>query len=389
MANAAGCSREYFATLIQRQVLGVGPAERYPPHPQPLSQVGARGADLRATVLDKLQEAGLKVSKDRLAEIIQAFTGVELLVIGDLILDSYLECRALGVANEAPVPLVEIQSERQRAGGAGNVATNLARLGVQTQLVAPLGDDRESAQLKQNLTDAGIGFHPLVVRRPIPHKTRIMSGKHYYLRLDEEQAEPLTEEETVSLTEIIQKAWGRPAAVLVSDYDKGTVTPSLIQWIESQAQQAKLPIYADLKPRNATQWRNLSLITPNLSEARELFGKLQPESSVPEEPADLASALSKQFSSPVVLKMSEQGLLAVDRSSTLCRLDALTQHPVNVSGAGDTVFATLSAALAVGATLEKAAVLANVAASLAVAQEVTHAVSAQELLDAVSRYQTV
>ena len=87
--------------------------------------------------------------------------------------------------------------------------------------------------------------------------------------------------------------------------------------------------------------------------------------------------------------MSEQGLLAVDRSGKLCRLDALTQQPVNVSGAGDTVFATLSAALAVGASLEEAAVLANVAASLAVAQEVTHAVSAQELLDAVSRYQTM
>jgi D-beta-D-heptose 7-phosphate kinase/D-beta-D-heptose 1-phosphate adenosyltransferase len=103
----------------------------------------------------------LKVSKDRLSEIVRSFSGIELLVVGDLILDSYLECHALGVANEAPVPLVEIQSERSTAGGAGNVATNLARLGVQAQLVAPLGDDRESAQLKQMLTNAGIGFHPL------------------------------------------------------------------------------------------------------------------------------------------------------------------------------------------------------------------------------------
>jgi D-beta-D-heptose 7-phosphate kinase/D-beta-D-heptose 1-phosphate adenosyltransferase len=187
------------------------------------------------------------------------------------------------------------------------------------------------------------------------------------------------------LTESIQKAWRRPAAVLVSDYDKGAVTPSLIRWIELRAQRAKLPIYADFKPRNATQWKNLSLITPNLSEARELFSKLQPESSIPEQPSELALALSQQFSRQVVLKMSEQGLLAVDRSGTVCHLDALTQHPVNVSGAGDTVFATLSAALATGATLEEAAVLANLAASLAVAQEITHAVSAPELQDAVSR----
>src|SRR5215510_7149748 len=106
---------------------------------------------------------GLKLDKDRLAEIIRSFSGIELLVIGDLILDSYLECHALGVANEAPVPLVEIQSERKTAGGAGNVASNLARLGVQTHLVAPLGDDRESAQLKQILNQVGISFHPLVL----------------------------------------------------------------------------------------------------------------------------------------------------------------------------------------------------------------------------------
>jgi len=327
----------------------------------------------------------LKVDKDRLAEIIRAFSGVELLVIGDLILDSYLECRALGVANEAPVPLVEIQSQKQTAGGAGNVATNLARLGVQTRLVAPLGDDRESAQLKEILAEAGIDFHPLVLRRPIPRKTRILSGRHYYLRLDEEQTEPLSEEETTSFEEVIQKAWGKPAALLVSDYDKGAVTPSLVRWLEPQAQRAKLPIYADLKPRNATHWNNLSLITPNLSEARELFVKLHPEGSIPEEPAELALTLTKELSSSVVLKMSEQGLLAVNRGGTSCRLEALSQHPVNVSGAGDTVFATLSAALAAGAALEEAAVLANVAASLAVVQEITHAVSAEELLEAVSR----
>lgn len=327
----------------------------------------------------------MNVNKDRLAEIIRAFSGVELLVIGDLILDSYLECRALGVANEAPVPLVEIQSRRDTAGGAGNVATNLARLGVQTRLVAPLGEDLESAQMERLLREAGIHFHPLVLRRPIPHKTRILSSRHYYLRLDEEQIEPLTEEETTSLTEVIQKAWRKPTALLVSDYDKGVMTPSLVRWLEPQAQAAKLPIYADLKPRVATHWSNLSLITPNLSEARELFTQLQPESPIPEEPAELALILSHRLSRQVVLKMSEQGLLAVDGDGTLCRVDALTQHPVNVSGAGDTVFATLSAALAGGASLEEAAVLANLAASLAVVQEITHAVSAEELLEAVGR----
>jgi D-beta-D-heptose 7-phosphate kinase/D-beta-D-heptose 1-phosphate adenosyltransferase len=327
----------------------------------------------------------LNVNKDRLSEIIRGFSSVELLVVGDLILDSYLECRALGVANEAPVPLVEIQNQRFAAGGAGNVATNLARLGVQTRLVAPLGDDPESAQVEKILREAGIDFHPFVLRRPIPHKTRILSGQHYYLRLDEEQTEPLSDVEITALSEIIRKAWGSPVALLVSDYDKGTITPSLVGWLEPQAQGAELPIYADLKPANATHWKNLSLVTPNLSEARELFTKLQPESPIPEEPSELASALTQRLSNRVVLKMSEQGLLALDRSGTLCRMHALAQHPVNVSGAGDTVFATLSAALSVGASLGEAAILASLAASLAVVQEITHAVSAEELLEAADR----
>jgi len=331
------------------------------------------------------QGVGLKISKDRLAQIVRAFPNVELLVIGDLILDSYLECRALGVANEAPVPLVEIQSQRQTAGGAGNVATNLVRLGILTRLVAPLGNDRESAQMQQILTEAGIDFHPVAVSRPIPHKMRVLTGRHYHLRLDDEQTAPLNDEETATFQRVIEKSWGRPSALLVSDYDKGAVTPSLVEWLEPQAQRGKLPIYADLKPRNATQWKNLSLIAPNLSEAREVVGKLHPTISIPEEPADLASILSKQLANQVVLKLSEQGILAVDRGGAVCRLAAVSQHPANVSGAGDTVFATLSAALAAGASLKEAAVLANAAASVAVSKEFTHAVSAAELLDAVNQ----
>lgn len=327
----------------------------------------------------------MKLNKDRLSEIIRGFSGVELLVIGDLILDSYLECLPLGVANEAPVPLVEIQNEQRTPGGAGNVATNLALLGVQARLVAPVGTDPEATQLERMLADAGVAFVPFKVRRPTPHKTRILSGKHYYLRLDEEQADPLNEDEASAFEQVVQKNWGKPAALLVSDYDKGAVTPSLVRWMEAEAHRMEVPIYADLKPRTATHWQNLNLIAPNLREARELFAQLYPGEVMPKEPAELAVALSRQFSNQVVLKMSERGLLAVNRDGARCRLEALSHDTANVSGAGDTVFATLSIALASGAALEEAAVLANIAASLAVAQQITHAVSAGELLEAVTK----
>jgi len=322
------------------------------------------------------------VSSDRLVEIIHAFSAVELLVVGDVLLDTYLSCDTLGVADEAPVPLLEIASEKHSAGGAGNVALNLACLGVRTQLVGPLGSDAEGEIVKRLLREAAVRFQPLTVQRPTPHKTRILSGQHYYLRLDEENDAALNASETAALLGLVEAAVASTKGLLLSDYDKGTVTEPLARKIEALARARRIPIFADLKPQNAGYWNCLEVITPNISEARALLHQLTPASPEPSDPAEVAIRLSRKLNCDVVLKMGGKGLLVATSEGESFRLDALCQHPKNVSGAGDTVLAALGAALACGATLQEASVLANLAASIAVSQEDTHAISGEELLAA-------
>ncbi len=324
----------------------------------------------------------LDASKERLVEIIRSFPSIEIAVVGDVILDSYLSCHAAGIANEAPVPLLELLNQTDAPGGAANVAANLAAVGVNTRLVGPVGNDAEAELLKRLLDERHVRFHPLVVPRPTPHKTRVAAGQHYYLRLDEEEDTPLTELEGTALKQLLGPALEGAAALLVSDYDKGTLTASSARHIEALAQKSALPVFADLKPQNVQLFHRLSLITPNLAEARDLAARLNPHSP-PADAMKIASNLSARLSCNVVLKMSEQGLAAVDKGGEQTRLQALCRRPLNVAGAGDTVVSVLAAALAAGARLSEAAFLANLAASVAVRHEVTHAVSADELMCAV------
>ncbi len=322
-------------------------------------------------------------AKARLAEIINGFSSTSIAVVGDLILDTYADCNALGVANEAPVPLLEFKNETNSPGGAANVAANLAALGVTTSLVGPVGNDGEAEFLGRLLAEAGVRFCPVAIKGPTPHKTRFVAQGHFYLRLDEEQTTLLGEAEIVKLKALLESVSESASAIVVSDYDKGAITLPSAREIESTAKARSIPLFGDVKPQNAKFFEKLSLITPNLEEARQLFSQLNAGIAVPTDSAVAAMHLGQRLSCHVVLKMAEQGLVAVDSGSEIILFKALCPNPVNVSGAGDTVVATLSAALATGAPLNEAACLANIAASVAVAREGTYAVSAAELLIAV------
>jgi D-beta-D-heptose 7-phosphate kinase/D-beta-D-heptose 1-phosphate adenosyltransferase len=324
----------------------------------------------------------LRPDKERLTQLIARFTSLEIVVVGDAIVDSYLDCRAAGIANEAPVPLLEFVDETNTPGGAANVAANLAQLGVKTRLVGTIGEDPEAELLKQLLNQKRVEFYPLVVRRPTPRKTRVSAGDHYYLRLDQEESTALDEAEATLLKELVEKAIPDTQALLVSDYGKGTISSSSAKQINLLAQRAALPLFADLKPQNVLLFPRLSLITPNIAEARDLWARLNSASCLPPDPSELARDLSRRLSCDVVLKMSADGLLAAGSSEECTRFEALCSRPANVSGAGDTVIATLAAALTGRAALNEAAFLANLAASIAVSRQTTHAVTSEELLRA-------
>lgn len=326
-------------------------------------------------------EAQAKSSLERIRRI----SGVRVLVVGDVMLDTYLGCRALGVADEAPVPLLEIHSRSDALGGAANVARNLARLGAGTALVGLVGADSQGDVVRELLRESGVDGLLLETRRPTTLKTRVLSGDHYYLRLDEEQTSPPTEAEQAALASTIEARLSEADLLVVSDYDKGLLSPGLAERIEGLADDRGCRIVADLKPANALTWRHLYLITPNWSEARSICGLLDPGREPGENAQTIAEALRSRLGCGVVLKMGPQGMLIAPSSGAPTRLEALCRSPIEVSGAGDTVLATLAAALAGGADLHEAAWLANLAASVSVSRPGTHAVSAAELAEAITR----
>lgn len=323
-------------------------------------------------------EARAKTSLERIRRI----SGVRVLVVGDVMLDTYLGCRALGVADEAPVPLLEVQSQSQALGGAANVARNLARLGARTALVGLVGADSQGEVVRELLRESGVDGLLPETQRPTTLKTRVLAGDHYYLRLDEEHVSPPTEAEQAALAAQVEARLNEADLLVVSDYDKGLLSPGLAEHIQGLAGDRGCRIVADLKPANALTWRHLHLITPNWSEARSLCALLDSGGEPGDDAETIAERLRSRMGCAVVLKMGSQGMLVAPSSGPPIRLEALCHSPIEVSGAGDTVLATLAAALAQDADLHQAAWLANLAASISVSKPGTHAVSAAELTEA-------
>jgi rfaE bifunctional protein kinase chain/domain len=321
-----------------------------------------------------------------LLQCIEAFPTARVTVVGDLILDSYLGCRALGVANEAPVPFLEISSQTHALGGAANAAHNLAKLGVRTILAGTIGKDKEAEVLTHLVEAAGIEFHPVVTDRPTSRKTRIQAGTHYYLRLDEEDVTPLQDTFSKALSEQVAEGLEGSRLLLVSDYDKGVLKGPSVEALESMAETMHLRIVGDIKPHNMKQWRNLHCITPNLDEARGLYSLLCPGVSPPETSQEFAKSLGKILSSNIILKLAEEGMIAATPEGITYAFPALCKTPRNVSGAGDTLVAALAAALSCNAGLQDAALLSNLAASIAVNHEGTYAVTNNELRQAVENF---
>ncbi|MEW5976529.1 MAG: PfkB family carbohydrate kinase [Acidobacteriota bacterium] len=313
--------------------------------------------------------------------LLRQFSGKQVLVIGDLMLDTYLHCGALGVANEAPVPLLEALRQEDVPGGAANVACNLAALGVATELIGVIGQDQAAESLCSRIKASGVVLHELVTERPTTHKTRILSEGHYYLRVDDEGSSTLSESEWEGLVQIIEERSRQHEVVVISDYAKGVVQAKLSP-VLARSCPKNSTILADLKPSSVLSWKGpLDVLTPNAKEAQQLFSGLKGGSLPP--PQGLAQTLSQKLNCCVVLTQGSEGMTVASSAGALWNYPAVSQGAWNTSGAGDTVLAVLAAATACGAPIEQAARLANLAAGLAVSTPHTHAVSANELAGAL------
>ncbi|GAB4239361.1 MAG: hypothetical protein Kow00109_14180 [Acidobacteriota bacterium] len=316
-------------------------------------------------------------------ELIPRLAGRRIAVIGDLILDRFVWGEVRRISPEAPVPVVEVVRESQRPGGAANVAMNLRSLGAEVELVGLVGRDREADELRLLLNQAGVSSRFVIAdtERPTTTKTRIIAHHQQVCRCDRESRHAVPAETARDLQAAAVAAVEPAEAVIISDYAKGVVNPPLLAAVTDRARARNIPVATDPKRRDVSVYRNSTAITPNRREAEEATGlELTDATAIAEAAKRIREAVGAAY---VLITRGEEGmsLLVGDR---LEHFPAQAREVFDVTGAGDTVIAAFTLALAGGASAELAAYLANLAAGIVVGKLGTAAATPAELLAALA-----
>ncbi|MDE2580649.1 MAG: D-glycero-beta-D-manno-heptose-7-phosphate kinase [Rhodospirillales bacterium] len=326
---------------------------------------------------------GQAPSDAALAPLVAGFATARVLVIGDLILDRYVTGQAGRLSPEAPIPVLRPDATRAVAGGAANVAANIAELGGRAVLVGLTGQDVGSTDLRRLLA-AIPSVRPMLVEdpdRPTTTKTRFMAGSHQLLRLDEERAQPPAAPVAAALCAAFDAALPEVDVVVLSDYAKGVLAGPVLDHVLAAAAAAGRRVVADPKRADFAAYHGATILTPNEAELRLADGDPLADTGAVE--AAAARALAATGGEAVLVTRSEKGVAMVRRDARPLHLPARAREVADVSGAGDTLVAALAVALAAGADLPAAARLANITAGLSVAKRGTATVSAHEVLGAL------
>jgi D-glycero-beta-D-manno-heptose-7-phosphate kinase len=323
-------------------------------------------------------------------EITRKFSGARVVVIGDLIADEYVYGRVARVSREAPVLILEYDSTEMVPGGAGNAAGNVAALGGQVRLVSLVGRD-EAGRRVQRVLPARIDRRGLV--RPAgfrtPVKTRILAGgihsaKQQVVRIDRLSSRPVTATERAAIARAARAAVRDADAVLISDYGSGLVTPALATEVADRVRRRGVPVLVDSRYA-LTRYRGLTACAPNESEVEQALG-VRIDDHVPVlERAGRLMLRRTRMEAVIVTRGSRGMALFVPGRPTVHIPIFGSDQIADVTGAGDTVMATLTLALAAGAAMEDAARLANVAGGLVVMKRGTATIRAAELVRALRR----
>jgi D-beta-D-heptose 7-phosphate kinase/D-beta-D-heptose 1-phosphate adenosyltransferase len=288
------------------------------------------------------------------------------LVLGDLMLDVYLWGKANRISPEAPVPVVDIEKTTVVFGGAGNVAGNLITLGAKVFVAGAIGEDKNGAELVALLDNDGADTAALIKERgrKTGRKTRVMASHQQIVRFDVESREDIAPETEAALKSAIEAILPQIDVVLLSDYGKGTLTASLTRFAIDAAKKAGKKILVDPKGKDYSKYENATLVTPNRKEASEAVGCALPTlESVKEAGAKLRRDLRLEYA---IVTLSEDGMMVCGESAT--HIPARAREVYDVTGAGDTVLASLGFALAAGMPIEEAAHFANIAAAVVVSK---------------------
>lgn len=314
-----------------------------------------------------------------LSEGIDKFSSCRILVVGDVIMDEFLWGRVERISPEAPVPVVQVEEESLVLGGAGNVVNNIISLGGQALLCGVVGDDAMGRELVHMLEKMNSPSHGLVVedRRPTTIKTRVVAHSQQVVRVDREESEPVTEASIERIITTVKEQTGSIDAIVVSDYGKGVVTRSLMDGLRSLGQDGQPILAVDPTVRNLALYKDVTLITPNNYEAQQMSGiHIEDDQSLRRAGAQLLEELGCQT---VLITQGDKGMTLVEGNGETTQIPTVARKVFDVSGAGDTVIAAFTLALAADLTPNEAALLSNLAAGIVVGEVGTAAVAASRL----------
>ena len=320
------------------------------------------------------------LSRERAEKITSSFAGKRILVFGDMMLDEFIWGRVRRISPEAPVPVVEVERHTLALGGAGNVVSNLVALGAVAAPLGVVGDDISADQLRSAFDAIGVNTDSLVIdsSRPTTLKSRIIAHNQQVVRADRESRFAIGEEIQDRIIERFSLEIESADAVVVSDYNKGLLVPRVLARALLAAREKGLTVCLDPKLRNFSYYEPVTVITPNNQEAATAAGlAIEDEQSLIEAGRRILSSIDCQG---VLVTRGEEGMTLFTSGGGVTHIPTVAREVYDVTGAGDTVIATLALALVSGAELAEGAILANHAAGVVVGKLGTATLSREELL---------
>lgn len=300
----------------------------------------------------------------RIDELLISVRSKRIAVIGDVMIDRYVWGTVNRISPEAPVPVVEVESESAMLGGAANVANNINSLGATAFLIGVVGNDRSGEEFRSILQRQGTSAEGIVTDagRPTTVKTRVIAHEQHVVRIDSEEKRDVDAAVQQRIMTVLEERIDTLDAIIIEDYNKGVVVKPLIRRIIDLANAHRKPVTIDPKFHNFFEYTNVTLFKPNKKETEEALGtKLRTEEDVIAAGKALLERLNAEN---VLLTRSEKGMSLFERNGTVSHIPTKARKVADVSGAGDTVIATLTAMLASGATVAEAATLANLAGGI-------------------------
>lgn len=334
----------------------------------------------------------MKFNKTALLNIVNKFEGTPITVIGDIMLDHYIWGKVGRISPEAPVVVVNVTKEDWRLGGAGNVAKNLLGLGAKVFISGTLGNDDAGKRIlglfaSENASTKGIYISE---SRQSIIKSRVIAHSQQVVRIDREEIKFISKNEVANVAKTAKEFLANTKGAIISDYGKGTICSELLDSLAdsfSAMVNNNIPVVVDPKSPNYALYKNITAIKPNRSEASEASGIQIKDRETAAQAARIL--LDKWKCKMVLITLGEMGMVIVnslDPSLPFIEVDTAAKNVYDVSGAGDTVSAVFTLALAVGASAEEAAQVANLAAGVVVSEVGTVAIEKVKLINSIEEY---